>query len=151
MTASDKGNPSTGIPAGTIQIDPVEGFGPHIAECFLNLYGEDSVFVTATVDCLTYRFIRTLIKSGRLSADHVAIQYGTPAMRESLENFLEALASRGLDTPSVLLVRSAVGHEEPQHFLTVASSLLGTELVASWLRRLELEDYAGATTCLAAH
>lgn len=148
MTDSD--NPATGIPAGTLQIDPEEGFGPHIAECFLDLYGEDSVFATATVDCLTHGFVRVLIKSGRLSADHVPIRYGTPAMRESLENLLEALESRGLDKPFLLLMRSAVGREEPQHFLSVASSVLGTELVTSWLRRLEQEDYAGANAFLAA-
>jgi len=140
-----------GAPPGTLQVNPAEGFGPHIAGPFLGQYGEGSVFVTATVDRLTHRFVAALKKSGKLPNDYVPVQYGPPEMRETLENLLNALTALGVDKPSVLLMRSAVGHEEPQRFIMVASSVLGNGLVTSWLHRLELEDYAGANSALVPH
>lgn len=147
MAVSDKQNP----PAGTIQVDPEEGFGPHVTERFLDFYGEGSVFVTATVDCLNHRFASVLMKSGGLPADHVALQYGTPEMRGSLESLLKALAIQGLSKPPVLLMRSATGYEEPQQFISTASSILGAELVTNWMHLLEQEDYAGADALLSIH
>ena len=140
----------TGVPAGTIQIDPEQGFGPHLSDAFLELYGEDSVFVTATVDLLTWQFVAVLIKAEKLPADFVAVQYGTPEMRHALDAFLKTLAGRGLEKPSTSLMRSAVGHEQPQAFQVAAGTLLGYDLVARWLQRLEQQDYAGVTALLAA-
>ena len=140
----------TDVPAGTIQIDPEQGFGPHLSDAFLELYGEDSVFVTATVDLLTWQFVAVLIKAEKLPADFVAVQYGTPEMRHALDAFLKTLAGRGLEKPSTSLMRSAVGHEQPQAFQAAAGTLLGYDLVARWLQRLEQQDYAGVTTLLAA-
>jgi hypothetical protein len=138
-----------GVPTGTIQIDPEQGFGPHLSDAFLNLYGEDSVFVTATVDLLTWQFVAVLIKAEKLPADFVAVQYGAPEMRHALDAFLKTLAGRGLEKPSTLLMRSAVGHEQPQAFQAAAGTLLGYDLVARWLQRLERQDYAGVAALLA--
>ena len=138
-----------GTPAGTLQIDPEQGFGPHLSDAFLDLYGEDSVFVNAAVDLLTWQFIAVLIKAQKLPADFVAIQYGTPEMRHALGVFLNTLAGRGLEKPSAALMRSAVGQEQPQAFQTSASTLLGYDLVSRWLQRLEQQDYAGAAALLA--
>jgi hypothetical protein len=140
-----------GTPPGTIQIDPDQGFGPHMTEAFLNLYGEDSVFVTATVDSLTWRFVGVLVRAEKLPSDFEAVQYGSPAMRQALEVLLKALGARGLDNPSTTLMRSAVGHEQPQAFQATASLLLGDSIVANWLGLMEQEDYAGATALLAVH
>ena len=141
----------SGTPAGTIKIDPDQGFGPHVTEAFLSLYGEDSVFVTATVDSLTWRFVSVLIRAKELPTDFEAVQYGTPEMRQALDAFLTVLSTRGLDNPPTALMRSATGHEQPQAFLLSASSLLGDNLVASWLRLMEREDYVGATALLGVH
>jgi len=141
----------SGTPLGTIQIDPDQGFGPHMTEAFLNLYGADSVFVTATVDSLTWRFAGVLVRAQKLPPDFEPVQYGTPEMRQALDAFLKALGTRGLDNPPTALMRSATGHEQPQAFLLVASSLLGDNLVANWLRLMEQENYAGATALLAVH
>jgi hypothetical protein len=134
-----------------ISVDPDEGFGPHLSEAFLACYGEESVFVTAAVDCLNHRFNRVLLKSGKVPADHKVVQYGEPAMRKALEQLLSALGKRGVDNPPTALLRSATGYEGPQAFLVRASSVLGNDLVANWLNRLEQEDYAGATALLAVH
>ncbi len=141
----------TGTPAGTIQIDPDLGFGPHVTEAFLHLYGEDSVFVTATVDSLTWRFAGVLIRANKLPTDYEPVQYGSPEMRQSLDALLRALGARGLDNPPTALMRSALGLEPPQAFQVAASSLLGDSLVANWLHLMELEDYAGATALLGVH
>lgn len=151
MTDSDQGAPPARALPARIEIDPDEGFGPHMAGLFLEYYGTHSLFVTATVDCLTQRFTRVLIKSGRFPEDHACVQYGDPGMRASLENLLAALSGQGLDNPPVLLMRSATGYEDPQSFLETASTFLGADVVANWLRRLELEDYVGADSLLADH
>jgi len=122
-----------------------------MAEEFLDLYGEDSVFVTATVDCLTWRYLKVLIKAEKIPEDFEPTQYGSPEMRQALEVFLKALAARGLEKPSVTLMQSAVGHEQPRAFQATAGALLGRDLVARWLHLLEQEDYAGATALLAVH
>lgn len=136
------------MPAGTIQIDPEQGFGPHVSDAFLDLYGEDSVFVTATVDCLTWRFVGVLVRAEKLPADFEPVQYGSPEMRQALDAFLKALSVRGLENPSTSLMRSALGHEQPQAFQTAAGALLGQDLVDRWLQLLEQQDYAGATALL---
>ena len=141
----------SGTPSETIQVNPDEGFGPHMADAFLSLYGENSVFVTATVDCLTRRFINVLIKADKLPPDSEPVQYGAVEMREALESFLQTLSARGSDRPSIALMRSAVGHEQPQTFQRMAAALLGSDLVDRWLRLLEQEDYAGASALLAVH
>ena len=138
-----------GVPAGTIQIDPEKGFGPHVSDAFLDLYGEDSVFVTATVDCLTWRFVRVLVRAEKLPADFEPIQYGSAEMRQALDGFLKALSVRGLENPPTSLMRSAVGQEQPQAFLAAAGGFLGHGLVGRWLQLLEQQDYAGATALLA--
>ena len=138
-----------GVPAGTIQIDPEQGFGPHVSDAFLDLYGEDSVFVTASVDFLTWRFVGVLVRAEKLPADFEPVQYGTPEMRQALDVFLKALSARGLENPPTLLMRSALGHEQPQAFQSAASALLGYDLVGRWLQLLEQQDYAGATALLA--
>ena len=138
-----------GLPAGTIQIDPEEGFWPHLSDAFLDLYGEDSVFVTATVDLLTWQFVGVLIRAENLPANFAAIQYGAPEMRHALDAFLKTLAGRGLEKPSTSLMRSAVGHERPQAFQAAAGTLLGHDPVTRWLQRLEQQDYAGVTALLA--
>lgn len=134
-----------------ISVDPDDGFGPHISESFLECYGEESVFVTAAVDCLNDRFNRVLVKSGKMPGDHKIVQYGAPAMREAIEQLLQVLANQGLDNPPTALMRSATGYEEPQAFLLTAGALLGKDLVADWLSRLEQEDYAGTAALLAVH
>lgn len=134
-----------------ISVDPDEGFGPHLSEAFLGCYGEDSVFVTAAVDCLNHRFNRVLLKSGKVPADHKAVQYGEPAMRDALEQLFEALGKQGLDNPPTALLRSATGYEEPRAFLASAGSVLSESVVTNWLYRLEQEDYAGAAALLAVH
>jgi hypothetical protein len=139
----------TDLPAGAIQIDPDYGFGPHISDAFLDLYGEDSVFVTAAVDLLTWQFIAVLIRAGKLPADFVPVQHGSPEMRDSLGALLKTLSSRGLEKPSTSLMRSAVGHQQPQAFQAAAGALLGYDVVARWLQLLEQQDYAGMTTLLA--
>ncbi len=144
-------DPPRGVPPGTIQIDPSEGFGPHMSEDFLDLYGEGSVFVTATVDCLTWRYIKVLIKAEKLSEDFEPTQYGSPEMRQTLEAFLKALAICGLEKPSVTLMRSALGREQPRAFQDTAGALLGSDLVARWLHLLEQEDYAAAMALLSVH
>jgi hypothetical protein len=138
-------------PPGYISIDPDEGFGPHMSEAFLDRYGTDSVFVTATVDCLTWRFIRLLVNGGNLSSDFEPLQYGCPEMREALEALLEVLAVRGLETPFLVLMQSAAGRKPPQAFEDAATALLGAPLFADWLRLLEQENYAAAAQRLVAH
>jgi len=122
-----------------------------MTEAFLSLYGEDSVFVTATVDSLTWRFVGVLVRAKKLPPDFEPVQYGTSEMRQALDTFLRTLSTRGLDKPPTVLMRSATGHEQPQAFLLAASSLLGDNLVANWLRLMEGENYAGATALLAVH
>ena len=141
----------SGTPAGTIHINPEEGFGPHISEAFLGFYGEDSAFVTATVDSLTHRFLNVLIQAEKLPPDHMQIQYGSTEMREALDRLLQTLTSRGANGPSVILMRSAVGHDAPQAFERMAGDLLGSELLSNWFSLLEKEDYAGAEALLVAH
>lgn len=136
---------------GNISVDPEEGFGPHMSEAFLDHYGTDSVFVTATVDCLTWRFIRLLVNGGHLSSDFEALQYGSPEMRQTLEVLLDVLAARGLEKPSVVLMQSAVGRAPPRAFEEAATALLGSALVADWLHLLEQESYAAAAQRLAAN
>ena len=151
MIDSDRATPPTELMPATIQIDPDEGFGPHICARFLECYGSDSVFVTATVDCLTQRFTRALINSGNLSEGHPWVQYGDSDMRESLEILIAVLSAQGLANAPVLLMRSATGYEGPRSFLEAAVVLLGADMVAEWHRLLELEDYAGANSVLATH
>ena len=134
-----------------IQVNPVEGFGPHLVRAFLDLYGENSVFVAATVDCLNYRFVRVMIRAELLPADFSPPQYGTPEMRQALETLLKALDAHGLENPPASLMQSAVGYAEPQAFQSTAAGLLGDEVVGRWLQRLEQEDYSGATALLEAH
>lgn len=151
MTDSDRpGAPSDTLPK-VISVDPDEGYGPHISESFLERYGEESVFVTAAVDCLNFRFNRVLVRAGKVPGDHKAVQYGTPAMRDAIEQLLHALGKQGFDNPPTALLRSATGYEEPQTFLAKAGTLLGSGLVADWLGRLEQEEYAGAAALLAIH
>ncbi len=139
-----------GIPAGNIQIDPEDGFGPHLSDAFLDRYGEESVFVAATADLLTWKFVAVLIKAEKLPTDFAAIQYGSPEMRNALDAFLETLAGRGMEKPSTSLMQSAVGRQQPQAFLAAAGALLGYDLVTRWLQRLELQDVAGVAALLAA-
>jgi hypothetical protein len=122
-----------------------------MAAAFLDLYGEDSAFITATVDSLTWRFVGVLVRADKLPPDFEPIQYGPPEMRQALDRFLKALAARGLDNPPMVLMRSAVGREPPETFQVMAGSLLGATVVAHWLHLIEQEDYAGATALLAAH
>ena len=151
MTDSDQpSSPSKTLPR-MISVDPDVGFGPHISSAFLECYGEESVFVTAAVDCLNHRFNQVLLKSGKVPADHKVVQYGDVAMREAIEKLLGTLEKQGADNPSVALLRSATGYEEPPFFLIGAASVLGDDLVAKWLERLEQEDYAGAASLLAVH
>lgn len=138
-------------PLGTIQIDPEQGFGPHMTEAFLERYGEDSVFVTATVDCLTWRFIGVLTKAGKLPADYEPLQYRALEMRGAIEALFKALSACGMDKPAVALMRSATGHEQPQAFELAAAGLLGSRLMGNWLHLIEKEDYAGATALLVVH
>lgn len=151
MTNSNQQDAPAGTPEGTIPVDPDEGFGPHIVDSFLERYGEESVFVTATVDCLTYRFIQVLARAGKLPEEHHTPQYGAPAMREALEQLLSVLGSRGMDKPAIVLMRAAIGHEGPSSFLEAASMVLGTALVEDWLFKLEREDYVGAGSLLVVH
>lgn len=144
-----KENPPSDTPSAYISIDPDEGFGPHMSEAFLDCYSAGSVFVTATVDCLTWRFVRLLITGGNLPPDFEPLQYGSPEMRETLEALLEALAGRGLETPFLVLMQSAAGRKPPQAFEDEAVALLGAPLIADWLRLLERENYAAATQRLA--
>lgn len=138
-------------PPGLISIDPDDGFGPHMTDAFLDHYGRGSVFVTATVDCLTWRFVGVLIRDGRLPADFEPIQYGSAAMRLALEELLGALQARGLEKAALVLMRSATGYEAPQAFQARASEWLGTETVASWLELVEREEFDRATALLAVH
>lgn len=138
-------------PPGNIRINPEQGFGPHMAEAFLERYGEDSIFVTATVDCLTWRFIGVLTKAGELPAGYDAIQYGPPEMREALEALLKALSAYGMDKPVIALMRSATGHEQPQAFELAVAGLLGNHVMDNWLHLIEKADYAGATALLVVH
>jgi len=136
-------------PPSTIQIDPNEGFGPDLSEAFLDLYGEDSIFVTATVDFLTWRYVDVLVKARKLPEDFEPPQYGSPEMRQTLAHLLKVLAARGLEKPPIELMQSAVGHKQPRMFQARASATLGSDLVARWLHLLEQQDYAGATALLA--
>lgn len=148
MTDSNEQDMPAGTPEGTISVDPDEGFGPYIKDGFLELYGEESVFVTATVDCLTFRFIGVLVRAGKLPKEHYAPQYGTSAMREALEHLLSVLGSRGMEKPAVALMRAAVGHDEPGAFVEAAGTILGAGVVAEWRVKLERGDYAGAASLL---
>ncbi|MEI2742835.1 MAG: hypothetical protein V9G63_10450 [Candidatus Competibacter sp.] len=148
---SDKRKTASRPPDGSIPVDPEEGFGPLISEAFLEQYGNDSVFVIGTIDCLTHRFVHVLIRAGRLPIDYPIKQYGSNDMRESLEHLIEALNTHGIKNPLLLLMRSAIGHERPQEFLACAGSILGPDVIAHWLRRLESEDYEGARVCLSLH
>ncbi|GAB3029601.1 hypothetical protein GCM10027285_10090 [Oleiagrimonas citrea] len=151
MDNSNQQDPPAGTPEGSIPIDPDVGFAPHITDDFLDSYGESSVFVTAAVDCLTYRFVRVLVKAGKLPQEHHTPQYGTPEMREALEQLLSKLASCGMDKPPVVLMRSAVGRSEPRAFQDAAGAILGVGLVGNWFRELEHENYSGARSLLVAH
>ncbi|GAB2524815.1 hypothetical protein GCM10027188_29700 [Lysobacter humi (ex Lee et al. 2017)] len=138
-------------PPGTIPVDPEEGFGPHLTDAFLEAYGEDSVFVTATVDLLTWRFVRVLVKAGKLPEEFEPPQFGPPEMRRALAGLITKLSERGQDRPAVSLMRSAIGHEHPLAFQNVARAVLGEGVVASWLACLEREDYARAEALLEPH
>lgn len=151
MTDSDRPSTPSEVLPKVIPLDPDVGYGPHIASGFLERYGEDSVFVTATVDCLNYRFNRVLVRASKVPEDHKAVQYGDPAMREAIEQLLLVLGNQGFDNPPTALLRSATGYEEPQTFLGSAGSLLGSDVLSNWLDRLEQEDYAGAAALLAVH
>jgi hypothetical protein len=122
-----------------------------MAEAFLDMYGEDSVFVTATVDSLTWRFVGVLVRADKIPPSFEPTQYGPPEMRQTLDAFLKALAARGLSNPPTVLMRSALGYEQPDAFQIAAGSFLGVSLVANWLHLVELGDYAGATALLAVH
>ena len=135
-------------PSEDVSINPDEGFGPHISEDFLELYGKGSVFVTATVDCLTWRFIQVLVRAEKLPQDTSPLQYGEPEMREALEDLLAAMSDRGIEKLSLALMRSAVGRESPQAFQEAANSRLGSSTVSQWLTLLEHENYAGASGLL---
>ncbi len=139
----------SGTPDGTVRIDPDEGFGPHVTDAFLELYGEHSVFACATVDLLTWRFVRVPVRAEKLPPDFDPPQYGPPEMRESLDVFLKALKAQGHENPPTALMRSALGHEPPEAFQIAAGTLLGNDLVTRWLHLLERQDYAGATALLA--
>jgi len=141
----------SGTPDGTIQIDPDEGFGPHVTEAFLDLYGEHSVFACATVDLLTWRFVRVLVRAEKLPTQFEPPQYGPPEMRQSLDKLLRALTAQGHDNPPAALMRSATGHEPPEAFQLAAATLIGHDLVTSWLHLLEQQDYAGTSALLAGH
>ncbi len=138
-------------PPGTIQIDPDEGFGPHLAQSFLDWYGEDSVFAAATADCLTWRFVKVLVRAGKLPAEHQPHVYGSPELCEALEALLDALSTRGLEKASVLLLQSAVGRADAHAFQTAAGYVLGNDLIQRWLVLLEQADPAGATALLTLH
>ena len=140
-----------GMPDGTLNIDPDQGFGPHMKEEFLDFYGVDSVFVTSTVDCLTHRFLNVLIKAKKIPSDHARIQYSSNDMREALESLLEALSSRGVEKPAIALMRSAVGQDDARAFERMAGTQLGSDLLNEWFRLLERENYLGAKALLVAH
>lgn len=140
-----------GIPEGTIQIDPEEGFGPHITEAFLDLYGEYSVFAAATVDLLTWRFVGVLVKADKLPMDFEPPQYGPPEMRKALDGLLKALTAQGHENSVAALMRSALGRQPPQAFQIAAGTLLGNDLIVRWLQLLEQQDHAGATALLSGH
>ena len=139
------------VPPGTISVDPDEGFGPHLTDAFLEAYGEDSVFVTATVDQLTWQFVRVLVKAGKLPEEFEPPQFGPPEMRGALAGLIAKLSERGQDRPAISLMRSAVGHEHSLAFQRAASAALGESVVAAWLSCLEMEDYAGAAALLEPH
>lgn len=138
-----------GVPAEAIRINPEDGFGPHVSDEFLNHYGEDSIFVTAAVDLLTWQFVGVLIKAQRLPQTFQPVEYGTPEMRTTLGVLLKTLGARGLEKPSSALMRAALGREPADAFEVAAGAVLGPDLVGSWLKRLEQRDYAGATALLA--
>lgn len=130
-------NRPTGTPPGTIQIDPEDGFGPHLVDDFMDLYGPDSNFVAGTADCLTRRFIRVLIKAGKLAPDTVPVQFGGDQAREALDDLLRVLERRGAEKPSVALMQSAVGHAAPEAFQSLAQMILGVDSVERWFTLFE--------------
>jgi len=126
-----------GTPKGTIQIDPDQGFGPHLTDDFMDLYGPESGFVISTADCLTRRFTRVLVKAGKLAQDTVPVQFGGDQARDTLENLLGAMGRRGVEKPSVVLMQSAIGHAPPENFQLIAQSTLGIDSVALWFMLFE--------------
>jgi hypothetical protein len=151
MTDSNYEDAPSGTPEGTIPVDPDVGFAAHVADGFVEHYGEDSVFVAAAVDCLTHRFIRVLVRAGKLPEDHQAPQYGTPEMRGALDRLLSVLDSRGMDNPTAALMRSVVGRAGPGTFVQAAGVVVGEQLIGGWLLKMEQEDYVGADSLLLVH
>jgi hypothetical protein len=73
---------------GLIQIDLEEGFRPHFAQSFLERYDENSVFVAATADLLTARYIAVLVKADRINQEAVPVQLGTSEALDALRDLL---------------------------------------------------------------
>lgn len=142
------GSESKGPPPGSIPFDPDEGFGPQVSQAFLDHYGEDSVFVTAAVDLLTWQVTRVLIRAGNLGSDFEPVAYGTLDMRLALEALLELLGERGMERPSAQLMRSVAGIESPVSFEQAAAQFVGADTIARWLAAIEAEEFESAAGVL---
>jgi len=136
---------------GAMRINSYVGLAPHFADAFQETYGKNSAFVTAAVDCLNADFVKAFVQAGKLPKEHHLPSWGTPARREALEQLLARLQSCGMEKPSIALLRSAVGHTEPRAFMDAAGKVLGTDVMDNWLREIQQENYAAASSLLTTH
>jgi hypothetical protein len=141
-----KNDPGQHDTSAYLNVNPYEGFGPLITDDFLDLYGEDSVFVTATIDFLTWQMVTILIKSNKIGPEFEPIQYGPPEMRLTLETLIKILSASKLEKPLLVLLQSAVKNNQSLDFQIAASSLIGEDVFKEWLSLLEQKKYAEANS-----
>jgi hypothetical protein len=121
-------------PKELLQVDPEHGFYPHFTDEFRKEYGAESVFVFAVADVLTARFIKVLIKAGRVSPNTKPRQLGSLEAVEMLEKLILILEAKKPSSKEILpLLQEATGRASLGTFSKEVNSLLGDWIFEKWL------------------
>ena len=117
-----------------LRIDPERGFYPHFTIGFKKEYGAKSVFVLAIADALTARFIRVLIKAGRIEPNTKPLQLGCREAVQTLEELISILQRKKPSSEGVLpVLREATGMTSLGEFLREINGVFGGGTFEEWL------------------
>jgi hypothetical protein len=133
-------------PKELLQIDPEHGFYPHFADEFKKEYGFESIFVFAVADVLTARFIKVLIKAGRISPNTQPRQLGSSDPAKTLEKLILKLQVKKPSSKEILpLLQEATGRVPLGTFSQEVNSLLGDWTFEKWLYLLQDNAFGKAS------
>lgn len=117
-----------------LKIDPKSGFYPHFTDEFKKKYGSKSFFVLAVADVLTARFIKVLIKAGRIGPNTKPRQLGSPEAVQTMEKLISILQAKKPSSEGILpLLREATGVTSLGTFSQEVNTILDDWIFEKWL------------------